>query len=102
MPIDSLEDVRIPAIPERVYNKWIVDSMSIVTDRNTGRQSVTVRFALCREVRTGIFEYSPNGETREASDPDIYALIPQFPIIGEAISRIAEAAYTLGRAREVI
>lgn len=92
MPIPTHNPLVLPATPERVYDRWWISRVNITT-RNEGAPEMTdamfIEWRRYRQTDTG-YEFSPEAP-RQMNVDDVYALMVDETISGEARSLVAEA-----------
>jgi hypothetical protein len=65
----------IPAIPERTYDRWAIENITIEGDGIVKPVRVFVRFVLCRVLPNGIWERHPENKMSQMEIPDLYAFL---------------------------
>jgi hypothetical protein len=86
-PIDATTPTTIPAVPAKVYDRWLATDIHITTTDINGPYSVAANMARARLLPDGVtFELSP-------VDPQVTLSVPDVTTAAQTDANLAQAMF---------
>lgn len=93
----------LPAIPERVYDRWVIVEV-LIAGTGTSEDPVRgqVRFRQYREMPGGAMDFAPPGAEAILLEPDLHALAAGDPEVAAALEAFRHAAVKQAQAQGLL
>lgn len=99
--IEATTPVEIPAVPAKVYDKWVVDRLVFEGDGITRPLAAEAFLLPGHRKEDGTWDVYPGGR-RNIFIPDVWALIPTRPDFAEALVLVQAALESYGKEQGIL
>jgi hypothetical protein len=99
--IEATTPVEIPAVPAKVYDKWVVERLVFEGDGITRPLAAEAFLLPGHRKEDGTWDVYPGGR-KNIFIPDVWALIPTRPDFAEALVLVQAALESYGKEQGIL